>query len=478
MRWFSSDNNKKDEKGSIKSLSRKFYKLVHPDRFINFPEQKKINEQSLKQLISLINALSGESNSIGASTDRHINTMDESHKLQFFIFPTNKNTSNQQKNETTEKTIETNSENLDLKTIESIFNPKPLHSRLGSNVNLYSHLQSELKTTLINLFTQANLPCNFVLEKIERECFWEQAPSEVNLRQFLIRYGLLAQERAERRKEIEKEITILRTAFHFRKKLAIQTSLPNIMYKQENMIAIPLQGDPSKSTDFVDPIITPYSAAMDIYGNEYVELNLALLNKLSSVIDQTSDGLHNCNIVFSDKTEADLPYLVDSQGRIHLHYQQSESDWLKLLNSIEIDQVHDLTLRYRNLKTAENTLSYRLGFGYISAHSFDFSTTQEYQNFVQNLIHGINKGSLKPEDFHSGLYKKMSLVIVPTDDSNFTDKYFTGDSNGLIIPSNCSIERLKEFISKHAEKRRTNILNNIEQDEKEVSINFLKYIIT
>src|SRR3990167_648679 len=38
----------------IKAITKQFYKLVHPDRFQSFPQEKKINEENLKKLTNLI----------------------------------------------------------------------------------------------------------------------------------------------------------------------------------------------------------------------------------------------------------------------------------------------------------------------------------------------------------------------------------------------------------------------------------------
>ena len=441
--------NEQEEVSSVKSLSKKFYKLVHPDKFSKYQKEKETNEHSLKRLISLINALSGD---ITASDQQasHIHSLDESYHFIFYLF---------------DKTSISDDEKF--KMIKSDFNSSPLKIQ-SSGGNIFSHLQNELKKTLINLFSQANLPCNIKMEKIEREAFWEQTPSEIDLVMFLNRYARLAQERAEIRLKKERKISIYRSAFHFRKKLIVQTDLPDIMYKQSNMIDIPLYGNSEDSTDFVEPLVNTFSAASDVFGEEYLDIQLNSLEKLVTIIDKCPDEFHNCVTVFSDTP---IPHRVDNQGRIHLHYKQSADDWMEVIKSIQFDQMHRIKYQNREIKHTEGALAYRLGLKYISASSFDVSTTKEYQDFLQRLIEATNSGLLTADDFGNGLYKRLSLVIIPCRD-NIKDKYFTGDSNGLLIPFDCTIDRLKDFIKNHSNRMKNQLIENAKQDEKEVILNF------
>merc|ERR1712137_1215367 len=164
---------------------------------------------------------------------------------------------------------------------------------------------------------------------------------------FLRRFGDLARERAMERASLEKEIYLLRTAFRFRS-LTMDVQLPHMMYQQNQAIDVPLAPVEDTHVDFVDPMITPFSASTDIYGDEFVRVQLKLLQQLVQIADHAPRQLHQCTLCFSDETVDSLPFHVDQKGRIHLHYQASGEDWLAVLRSVEYDQLEQVKAQQRD----------------------------------------------------------------------------------------------------------------------------------
>merc|ERR1712137_1258761 len=126
--------------------------------------------------------------------------------------------------------------------------------------------------------------------------------------------------------------------------------LPHLMYKQSQEISVPLAPVEDTHMDFVDPLMTPFSAATDTYGDEFVQMQLRLLQQLVQIADHAPGQLHQCTLCFSDATTDTLPFHVDPKGRIHLHYQASGEDWLAVLRSVEYDQLEQVKSQQQDVR--------------------------------------------------------------------------------------------------------------------------------
>src|SRR3990167_703392 len=148
----------------IKAITKQFYKLVHPDRFQSFPQEKKINEENLKKLTNLIQTF--YPNDTENAVISHSPT--ESCELIFYIYTASADTN--------EKT---------LKKINSEFK------------NIYhGSQQNQFKKTLENLFKEANLIATAMpgSDQENLENLFEYSSPDIEIHDFLRKYSLFFSE--------------------------------------------------------------------------------------------------------------------------------------------------------------------------------------------------------------------------------------------------------------------------------------------
>lgn len=254
------------------------------------------------------------------------------------------------------------------------------------------------------------------------------------------------------------------------RQLSVTFDLPEITYKQKNLIEIQLQEDQDNSAETYDELINYFSASDHIFGEEFVENQLELFRKFAFLSERFSDNVRNCQICFSSANLfSEMPFFVDKSGKIHLPQQeQANSEWTSILNSIDIPQVHKMQQTYSNLKSAEKRIAYSLGLSYLSAYCFNFSVSHEYYAFLQNLISALNTNQISASSFGDGIYKNYSFIVIPSNDSDLDKKKWTSNSYGFIIPADASIQQIIDFIKFHYHSHYNEIVNNNSLDEQQV----------